>query len=391
MEIKNSSYQSQSYAQICKPSFKGLTSKLSKTAYEKNDVIKLYEQYKEKSHGKIGRLPAQWIYCIPFHKRPEIIKKIFKDFGVIFSDLRKNTNSKTAQIIAGKKITELFQKAKILKRGQSSNIKYIDSGKYGDIYKLSLKNEHYAVKVFHNIIEEDNILNELHGNFFEQPVAQFIKSKIPKRKNNWFKFYFGDLENGIMVSQFEQGDNKSPQKPFNIAKIGIYPNILEHCINNTINGRVIDIGGVEILEQAKNKTLRFIYKKAIKDPYAPQQILEETVKWKNSPIYKNRLESIYCILQILPEKNAKKCLDLLLPASDKELSLYMATNMHFVPLNLRKNIFQYLYQKNDLDIDRAMAENLDLLDSSISENSHYIKELKKLNCKEIDEIIQKFL
>ena len=91
MEVKSFSntYQAQSYKNQKQPSFNGLSSKLSKNVFEKSEVIKLYKKHRSKSKGKIGTLPASWVYAIPFEHRSQSIKNILQNFGEIFSELKK--------------------------------------------------------------------------------------------------------------------------------------------------------------------------------------------------------------------------------------------------------------------------------------------------------------
>ena len=389
MKINNTSnsYQAQFYKNS-NTSFKGLTAKLSKSVYDKEEVFKLYKKYESKSHGKIGRLPSKWIYSIPFEKRPETIKEIFINFGKICAGLRDKKNSLTAKIRASIELTKLFQRAGVLKKWQVAKLKYINSGNFGDVYKLKMKGDSFALKIYECFMISGWSIHKTNGNFFEQPLAQYMKGKIPQKNNNWFKFYFGDLKNGIMVSKFEKHKENFTGKPFVTEKIGILVSESEQYRDaNNIKGIIVDNGCVDIMPQAKNKTLRYIYSKAIRNPSLPQKILEETLKWKPSQIYNERLKSVFSILQTLPEENAAKCLNLLLPAADKEVSLYIANNIYFAPFNQRKNIFYSLYKKNDKDIDTALAKKLECMEVMITKDSQYVQALLKRNNNEINRII----
>ncbi len=277
MEVKSFSntYQAQSYKNQKQPSFNGLSSKLSKNVFEKSEVIKLYKKHRSKSKGKIGTLPANWVYAIPFEHRSQSIKNILQNFGEIFSELRK-------------------------------------------------------------------------------------------KKNNPFN-----------------------KKPFNVQKIGLITNIDEHYAKtNNIEGIIIDNGCTEIMEHAKNKTARYVYKKTYSDQLAPLRILKETLKWKPSQIKNERLKGVFYSLQIVSDKNAKKCLDLLLPAADKEVSLYITQNIFYSPYNLRKEVFNAMYAKNDVKIDEMLTKRLEYIFGPIEQDTEAIKLLKSRNNKEINTLLK---
>ncbi len=391
MEVRNFSntYQAQLYKNQKQPSFNGLSSKLSKNVYEKSEVIGLYKKYRKKSKGKIGTLPSSWVYAIPFEQRSYTIKNIFENFGEIFSELRNTQNSPTTRRLTAQKLTKLLKEAGVLKGRATAKIRYINNGQFADVYRLNVKKESYAIKLFHELLEIGNSFLDINGNYFEQPLALFMKGKIPKRKNNWFKFYFGDLKNGVMVSRYENGEHPFTKKPFNVQKIGLITNFDEHYNQkNNIRGRIIDNGCVEIMEHAKNKTLRYVYKKACSDQLAPLKILEETLKWKSSQIYNERLKAVFYSLQIVSDENAKKCLDLLLPAADKKVSLYIAQNVFYAPYNLRKDVFNSMYAKNDVDIDKILARKLDCIFGPITQNSEAVKLLKNRKNEEINKLLK---
>lgn len=391
MEVRNFSntYQAQLYKKPKQPSFEGLSSKLSKNVFEKSEVIKLYKKYRKKSKGKIGTLPASWVYSIPFEHRSQSIKNILQNFGEIFSELRKKKSNTTTKKLTAQKLTKLLKDSGILKGRQTAKIKYINSGQFADVYRLDVKKESYAIKLFHKLLEPNDSFHNINGNYFEQPLALFIKGKIPKRKNNWFKFYFGDLKNGIMVSRFENGNNPFNKKPFNVQKIGLITNIDEHYgKTNNIEGRIVDNGCTEIMEHAKNKTLRYVYKKTYSDQLAPLSILKETLKWKPSQIKNERLKAVFYSLQIVSDENAKKCLDLLLPAADKEVSLYITQNIFYSPYNLRKEVFKAMYAKNDAKIDKMLTKRLEYIFGPIEQDTEAVKLLKNRNNSEINTLLK---
>ena len=390
MEVKNFSntYQAQFYKKHTNPSFAGLTSKLSKAIYDKNDVVELFKNFEPKSHGIIGRLPAKWIYSVPYENRKDNIKSIFNEFGSILAELRDNKDSFIKKLVVSYKLTKLFQKNGVLNKGQIAKVKYISSGNYADVYKLDVKGESFAIKIYKFLMHKGWDIHKTNGNYFEQPLAQYMKGKIPKRNNNWFKFYFGDLKNGIMVSKFEKGKKKFEGTPFNIEKIGILLNKEEQYRDeNNIKGIILDNGCVELFPHAKNKTMRYIYSKTLSDKNAPLTILEETLKQKPSQIFNDRLKGVFYSLQLTSNETAKKCLDKLLPAADDEVALFMADNIYYSAYSLRKGIFDSLYARNNKKIDLALAKQLENVECPVTPDSDCVKKLLKRKNPEIDKLL----
>ena len=391
MEIKNNYTNSQKikYKSPATPSFQGITSKLSKAVYDKNEVYEFCNKYGTKFNGIVGKPPAAWVFSIPFDKRPEKIKELYANFGKIFSELRDPVNVSQTRRSAQKKLKRLLKQTDIVKNQKQVKLSYTDSGSFGDVYRLDVKDESFAVKVYRALFQTGWTYHNCNGNFFEQPVAQYLKKKMPNKNNNWFKFYFGDLYNGIMVSRFENGDYPFDGKAFNTLKIGIVTTKEHYSQKNILEGRILDVGMVNIWPHAKNKTLRYVYSKTMKDQQAPFKVLEKTLKWKPSNFYNERLKGVFYSLQIVSNENAKKCLDLLLPAADKDVSLYIADNIFYAPYALRQEIFDSLIAKNNEEVDMALAKNLECIEGVITPESKTYKILYSRNNKNINARLKK--
>ena len=290
MEIKNSYTNSPKikYKSPVTPSFQGITSKVSKAIYDKNEIYELCNEYETKFNGIVGKPPADWVFSIPFDKRPEKIKELYANFGKIFSELRGQANIYWTRRSVQNKLKHLLKQTGIVKNQKQVKLSYTDSGSFGDVYKLDVKDESFAVKVYHALFQTGWTYHDYNGNYFEQPAAQYLKKKIPKKHNNWFNFYFGDLYNGIMVSKFENGDYPFDGKPFNTQKIGLSTTREHYSEKNILEGRILDIGMVDIWPHAKNKTMRYVYAKTMNDQQAPFKVLKKTLKWKPSEFYNER-------------------------------------------------------------------------------------------------------
>ena len=125
-------------------------------------------------------------------------------------------------------------------------------------------------------------------------------------------------------------------------------------------------------------------------PYSiSNKVLEKTLKWKPSNFYNERLKGVFYSLQIVSNENAKKCLDLLLPAADKDVSLYIADNIFYAPYALRQEIFDSLIAKNNEEVDMALAKNLECIEGVITPESKTYKILYSRNNKNINARLKK--
>lgn len=388
MEINNFSYKDKSSI-----SFRGLTSVLSKKPYNKVETAALYQKYYNKSHGIVGRLPAEWIFKIPFEERASTIKDIFSFLGTSFSSLRLKYEDFAIQKQVARNLTYFFKSKKIIGPKDKIGIEFAGSGAYGNVYKLNVQNKNYAVKVFSsldNISSNDNIsLDYCNGNFFEQNIAQFLTKKVPKRKKNLFHFYFGDIKNGIMVSEFEDGANPFVRRGFDYRKVGLLLADEEHFAQkNNIAGKIIDIGCVDVMEHAKNKTLAYVFSKSMASQNAPYEILEKTLNWKPSKIKNDRIKGVIYSFQNLSDENAKKCIDEIFKHlsldDNKEVFQYLAGNIFKVPSQYRKLCFDKLIKCKDKEVNISLAQNIDCMRQDVFTIVDSFKKLKSINDEKVD-------
>lgn len=388
MEINNFSYKDKSSI-----SFRGLTSVLSKRVYDKTETVALYKNYYKKSRGVVGRLPAEWIYTIPFEERTKTIKEVFAFLGRSFSNLRLKYEDFSVQKQVAKELTDFFKSKKIIGSKDKVGIEFAGSGAYGNVYKLNVQNKSYAVKVFSspkNLKSFDNLsLDYCNGNFFEQNIAQFLTKKIPKRKKNLFHFYFGDMKNGIMVSKFEDGENPFLGRGFDYRKIGLLLADEEHFSQkNNIAGKIIDVGCIDIMEHAKNKTLAYVFSKSMASQNAPYEILEKTLNWKPSKIKNDRIKGVIYSFQNLSDENAKKCIDEIFKHlsfdDNKEVFQYLAGNIFKVPSQYRKLCFDKLIKCKDKEVNISLAQNIDCMRQDVFTIVDSFKKLKSINDEKVD-------
>lgn len=347
-----------------RPSFYGLTSKLSKAVYSKEEVWHMCHKYDKKSHYKAGTLPADWIYCVAFENRPKAVKDVLRRFGGYFAKLRTQGHNEYLEKDVSEKITKLFQKNGILKKSQKADVSALENGYFSNVYKLGVNGKNYAVKVFNKIFSAPSTLNDVNGNLFEQNIFLFLKGKLPKRNNNWGTFYFGDFKNGVMVTKFEDGNNAFNGQPFNVEKLGLCLYKNEHfAAKNNIGGKIIDAGCTIVSEPAKNKTISYVYSQTLKDPCAPLKILEETIKWRPSALKSDRFKGVFYSLRFADRGIRNNAIDVLLKHADDEAAGYIAKNVQYCTDEEITKIFMNFLKRENEELKYTVWQKIDELDN----------------------------
>lgn len=365
-------------------SFGGLSAKLAQHIYTKEEIFALCKKYKN-SDGKVGKLPAEWIYQIPFEKRKEGVKNILKNFGAIFSKLRSSDDTQNLQNTVAKKITDLFTKTGLPKENAQAKVEYLKSGAFADVYKLTLQEKEYAVKIFKNLKASQHQYDPVNGNGYEQNIFCFLQKKIPLRNKNWVQFYFGDIKNGILVTKFENGKKRFKGNPYDLRRIGLYISEFEHYSpRNNIGGKIIDTGCIEPAEYVNNKTFRYAYNKASQNQDTPFKILTETLRWKDSAQREERLKGIVYSLRLLDKKQMQKNIQLLLETADENLSIFIINQLKAFPHGIRNKIFDSMIAKNNERIDTQLAIQLNHLQNFGYISPQQFKKLKDKNNVSID-------
>lgn len=99
----------------------------------------------------------------------------------------------------------------ILPKDTYAEIKYINRGSWGNVFKFSLKDTNgntvmksKAFKVYHNIHSQKNLLSHIHNNYAEANFWTFLKYAAGHKldKTQFVKHYISDLKSGYAITEY---------------------------------------------------------------------------------------------------------------------------------------------------------------------------------------------
>ena len=338
-----------------RPSFHGLTSKLAKNMHPVGDIIALYEKEKARTNGIVGTIPPEWVARIPYKKRREAVKTILNAFSFAGKDPQLSSDGDLRRIFLP--VVQALKKYKVIKSTDDFGAKYLDSGAYGEVYKVSVNGQNYAMKSFYSFWEQNN--KNADGNFVEQAAALFINKHYPNK--NWSKFYFGDFRARTMFSKFSSYENLYRGKQANVEESGLVLNA-DHFADYNVKGkRCVDFGHLEFLEQAMNKTQRYVCKKAMRSQNTVFKLLEQALSWKSSQMRDDRIQGCILSLQYLDTPSKNRILPRIMPVINEKNALALSKLITFVPKIYRETIFERLILLGNDEIHVNLAKNIVLL------------------------------
>jgi len=143
---------------------------------------------------------------------------------------------------------------------QKVKLKYHNCGYNGNGFKLTIGNKNFFYKVFflYNSDDMDRYYN--HGGLAEPQMALFANKN--SRKDKFAKFYFGKVAYRFYIDSFIVTDflertpdfQKQEKLQLDLVKIG---ETELHKFDNTINGKIVDFGGIRIcIPELTDKNIR---------------------------------------------------------------------------------------------------------------------------------------
>lgn len=249
----------------------------------------------------VGQLPAFIFKKLPEENRPQIIAEIMNTFAEVTRDIRDYVPSIFSMDsslmhrpdIVNKKLTDVFQKYKVIAKWDSINLEYLGQGGKGKGFKIcglrdSETEDELVIKVFHQIKGAHWHPFKSHGNYAENNNAVYWKHQEGFDTQRG-KFFWGDLESGYLISKCIDEDTRLPQRIVDEADYGIKCTDEEKTgvVNgyNRLKGYNFDYGGMRVVNRIKNgqKVARSIYNKLQK--LSPDEAL---IYW-NKVYYKKHL------------------------------------------------------------------------------------------------------
>lgn len=201
-----------------------------KRLFQKDINFRKYDEFVPNAKSQVvGNLPSEMIRYIVTNfpdKKADKIKQFQKTLGDVAVFVRESMQElkKERRIYHGLDELDddeivLFQSemSKILKNGtfgilpqnSSADFKYIDRGAFGQVFKLSVKDENgrnlmpdSAMKIYYKI--NSPVVPHIQGNYAEANFITFIKRVLghDMGKSQFAKHYISDMKNGYSLSEF---------------------------------------------------------------------------------------------------------------------------------------------------------------------------------------------
>jgi len=248
-------------------SFSGLTDRMGKKVYNGfYDMSALFP----KDHMQspiVGKLPGFMIKKIQYRTQDvkTAVMEVFDAFAKTCNELRDykpNSYSKISELHGRRSDTtvenlkEVLTKWGIISKFDDFDIKYIDKGGKGAVYKFEgLRHVHdydedeFVMKVFHSKSVQTNAY---HGCFPEMNAAAYWMKRFGFDTNRG-KFFWGDVKEAYMINKFIDEDVRLPKKkpdPYNNGMKFTDEDPIH--IHNVCKGYSYDWGGGVVINQVVN-------------------------------------------------------------------------------------------------------------------------------------------
>ena len=216
-------------------SFTGLTSSLRKTVYKRQEIVDLVKKY-PKSKGFVGNLMPEWIAKIPKEQRGDAVKDIYDQFSLAVKQRQNHFFGQKPQdtiknVLCKYKIITPETKVKFSQKGMSDT---------AELYRLQVGDKSYITKIF----SESTFNNfETGGNLIEQNHALYLNAKP---NSDWAKFYFGNLKDGYMVTEYISNRRQKPDYILDLGKKGL--EYTDKRLYSFIKKKNTNYGGLQVIK-----------------------------------------------------------------------------------------------------------------------------------------------
>lgn len=199
------------------PHFSGLTRSLQDRHWVSPETFQKLLDISSSSY--VGRLPAPFRQAVP-----ENPKKVFLALDEL------------AHLLRGvKKVEGVGLKIKIGKSKEPITLESINNGSFGTVYKLTVKDQSFALKIYHHADEADH-----YGTYGESATGLYFSKKEFK---DLAKFHFGNPKAGWGVYEWIAPEMSAASRPGD--SIQDYPvNLEDECEDNRLRGIRVDYGGI---------------------------------------------------------------------------------------------------------------------------------------------------
>ena len=253
------------------PKFGGLTKALKNKIYldGQKDIEKMLLK-KPNTYPGVGQLPNFIFKKLPAENRREAIREILGVFDKIANTIRDyspqgdgwimDRSLRYRPIEVNKLLEDILRKYNIITKWDDIDIKYIDQGGKGKVFKLDgLRDpdteDEYVIKVFHQLKGKEWHPFKSHGCYAEINNGMYWREHEGHDTHRG-KFFFANLGSGYIVSKFLDEDVTLPKRVVPEYNYGIKCTDEEKDgpINgyNRIKGYNYDYGGMRVVNRLKN-------------------------------------------------------------------------------------------------------------------------------------------
>ena len=358
-----------------KPSFTGLTDRMGKKIY--NGFYEMTELFpKEHMQSPIsGRLPGFMVKKIQA-RTSDIgagIKEVMDAFGKTCRELRSFDVSSSSTIAemkyrrsnsTVKDLRGVLEKWGILSRFDDFDIKYIDKGGKGSVYKLEglkyingITEDEYVMKVFHTT---DVQTNAFHGCFPEINAATYWMKRFGYDTNRG-KFFWGDVKNAYMINKFIDEDVRLPKIRPNPYNNGVkFTDEDPLHIHNVCKGYSYDWGGGVVINQSVNsnkcarKIMREIKKSNERYRMATWFRRLRTMAQGNND---NKNAGLALAIQFLPPKYRVQCFECCFARRGKYTDRAMGYALKYLPYEHSVKYYELLGKSTKDNVLKKILRN----------------------------------
>ena len=374
------------------PSFTGLSDRMGKKIY--NGFYNMAELFpKESTKNPIsGKLPDFMFERVKKNSANSeaAVKEIYSTFSEVSNELRDFDITPTSTISEMKyhrndstveKLKNVLEKYKIISKWDDFDIKYIDKGGKGSVWKLDgLRNvkgatdDEFVIKVFHTKSIQSNAY---HGCYPEINTATYWMKTFGQETNRG-KFFWGDVNDAYMVNKFIDDDVRLPKKFPNPYDFGVkFTDEDPEHIHNVCKKYSYDWGGGVVINQVVNSNAfarRVMHD--IKNSKPEYRILQWNKRfiWKPNGNYDSKYAGLTLGIKYLEPNQRVQAFEACMTKRGKYNDRAMGYTLKYLPTDVAMENYKKLAQTtNDKVLKEILKNEIPLL-SYKDECAHLVKD-----------------
>ena len=263
-----------------------------------------------------------------------------------------------------KKLEDVLKKYKILSRWDDFDLRYIDKGGKGSVWKLEglryVKgpvDDEFVIKVFHTKSIQQN---DYHGCYPEINAAQYWMKTFGYETNRG-KFYWGDVHEAYMINKFIDEDVRLPKLkpiPYNYG-VKFTDEDLVH-IHNVCKQYSYDWGGCVVINQVvnSNKFARKVMQEIQETPESRRQIhWHKGYYWKPKGNYDSKFAGLALGIKYLPEDVRVGCFEKIFEKRGKYTDRAMGYTLKYLPHETAFKYYELLAKTSQDNVLKEILKN----------------------------------